>query len=246
MRNQVRPIESIVTGIFVVIGLLSVAHADVTVNPKMVETRVENYVRESTPLKDPAAVLYVDVTEESTEPIVLKGDNLNISMEDTRMNPMESRGIVQVTLTTDQDVRHIGVPVRISVEKPVWIAKCLIRPKETISAQNAVLQRKRLSDDALYSLGSQENVQNYTARTTIEPGSLLDLRKLTMIPAVYNNEEVRLVMNMESGVVISVEGKALEDGTIGKRIRVSRKLGDNKIRYYTGEVIGRNLVQINI
>jgi len=246
MKSPVKHIELIITGILVVAGLLNAAYADVTVNPKMIETKVEQYVREATPLKAPNAELFVDITQEVTEPIILKGDNLNISMADTRLNPMESRGIIQVTLSTDQDTHHVGIPIRISVEKQVWVAKTVIRPQETLSVKNAVLQRKKLTDDALYSLGSQDNIQGYTARTIIEPGNLLDTRKLTLTPAVYHNDDVHLVMIMGTDVIISVEGKALEDGAIGKRIRVSRKLNNNKTRFYTGEVIGRDLVQINI
>lgn len=220
--------------------------ADVTVTPEELAAKVTQYVQETTPLDDADTSLQVEIVRLPSVPVVLKGENLSLSMEDHRPTPLMFQTMIQVTLSTSDETRQLGVPVRLYVEKPVWVARHLIRAKAVVSPKDVMVQRKRMAYEALYSLGASENVTAFTARTNITPGTILDVRKLNPVPAVYRNDDVHMVLILASGVNITVVGKALEDGSVGQRIRVRQRLANNKARVYTGEVTARNTVVVRI
>lgn len=243
-----KPNRAMVAGtlLMVVLQLLLPVWAEVVVTPDDLEARVTQYLIESTPLDDSKATLHVELVRRPTVPIHLEGENLQILFDDSRTVPLTFRTVIQVTLSTSEDTKYIGVPVRLFVEKPVWVVKRLIRAKEPITLKDVVLQQKRMDYDAPYSLGAQDKVAAYTSRINIGPGSVLDIRKLSLTPAVYRNDDVHLILSMQSGVNVTVFGKALEDGAIGQRIRVRQRLANNKTKIYTAEVIDKNIVKVRI
>lgn len=220
--------------------------ADVTVTPELISEKVSAFVQESTVLEDPEAILHVDILRLPITPMALKGETLNFLFTDTRTTPYATRGIIQVTLTTEGETKQIGVPIRVSIEKPVWVSKKLIRAKEPLSLKNVTLQRKRLELEAPYSIGAKENITGYISRINIPPGSVLDVRKLKLSPAVTRNERVRMVMMLANGIKVSTYGIALETGAVGHKIRVSQGLENTKGRIYTAEIIDNNTVMVRI
>lgn len=238
----------LISGLFVAAcSQAALSWADVTVEPETLGEKVRQYVLESTPVENPEATLYVDVVRLPITALSLKGDTLNFAFTDSRNNAVPTgRTIVQVTVSTEAETRQIGIPVKLSIEKPVWVATKLIRAKEAITAKNATVQTKRLDHDELYSLDKKENLSGYLSRANISPGSILDSRKLDLIPAVSRNEDISIILASNNGVQIKVLGKALENGAMGKHIRVSQRLQNRKNRLYVGEVIGQNTVLVKI
>ncbi len=225
--------------------LLPAALADVTVNPAVLENKIKAYLEETTPLNDPEAELYVEIIKMPGH-LTLRGEDVSISMEDNRTEAFTTRTIVQVTLSTEEESRQIGIPVRLAVEKPVWVSTKLIRARDPITSKDVTVQRKRMDFEAPFSLGAKERITAYTSRVNIAPGQIMDVRKLHLTPAVYRNDDVQLIISVGNGVNLKVYGKALEDGAIGKRIRVSREMPNHKTRVHVGEVINRNSVLVKM
>jgi flagella basal body P-ring formation protein FlgA len=237
----------ILTGLFIaILQMMLPVWAEITVTPEQIGEKVEAYLLENMPIDDPDAVPHVEIVKLPIAPIVLEGDTVAFMLDDSRSTPYTSRTIVQVTMSTEGESRRIGIPVRLSMEKPVWVANRLIQARESITRKDVILQTKRVDYGIVYSLGAKEDITAYTSKVNIPPGSVLDARKLVLTPAVYRNDNVQLVLAMGNGVQIKVSGKALEDGAIGKRIRVVQQMRDRKIKTYVGEVIDRNTVLVKI
>lgn len=227
--------------------LAGTAYADVTVTPAELSEWVTHTLLEQTqPPGQTDAHWVVEILNLPTAPIVLKGKSVQIFVNDTRTNPYATRTIAQVTLSTDVETRQIGVPVRLSVEQPVWVAAHLIRAKEPLKAGDFIKQTKRLSNDAAWVIPTDTVPTGYTARINIMPGAVLDNRQVNIIPSVTQNDDVTVVLKMASGVQLTILGKALENGVVGQNIRVRRTLENHKNRILTGQVIGKNQVLVEM
>lgn len=242
-----RQLVRAVLSLLMIIGGAVPALAQVQVTPAMLEAKVRSYLAETTPMDAKQGKLGVEIIRLPMAPFQLKGNTVQLMAEDSRPTPMTGRTIVQVLMSTEAETRRVGIPVRLTVEKPVWVAARLIRSGEPLSARNAVLQRKQITLDAAEDcLDTRSKLGNYQSRMNLSPGTVLETSKLKAIPAVHHNEEVHLVLAMQSGVQVSVLAKSLQDGAIGQKVRVSRKLNDNREKIYTGEVIDRNTVLVRI
>ncbi len=232
--------------IALVLPLSTLAWAEVIITPQGIDAKVKDYILKTTPLDDPSASLHVKTLKTLSDPIVLNGDHVKFMFDDSRPVPLTFRTIVQVTISTDEETKNLGIPVQLSIERPVWVATHLIRARQPITLKDVMLQRKTLDLKSPYTLGKNDSIAAYTSQINITPGSILDIRTLKMTPAVYRNDDVRLILSMASGVKVSIYGKAMEDGAIGTKIRVEQRLSNNTLRAYNGEVIGRDVVQVNL
>lgn len=244
MRNVTAQLTATVASMALLVG---VAYADVTVTPDVLKASVTESVlaqAQSPGLKD--AQWVVEVLNLPTAPITLKGQTLQIFVNDTRTNPYANRSIAQVTLSTEAETRQLGVPVRLSLEQPVWVSTHFIRAKDPLKAGDFVRQTKRLTQDAAWVIPTDTMPTGYTARINIMPGTVLDNRKVNITPVVSQNSDVTVVYRMNTGVQMSIIGKALENGVMGQQIKVRRTLENRKSRILTGQVIGKNQVLVEM
>ncbi len=223
------------------------AYASVTVMPKAIASRVKAYILASTPSpKEQNATVDVEVLNLPQLPVQLEGENLKWVLSDTRPTPLTPSTIVQVSLSTESDLRHIGIPVRIYIDRPVWVVKQLIMAHQPITPSDVTLERKRLTYEAPYVIGEKDNITAYSAQSNLAPGTILQSRQLFLTPAIFRNDQIRLVLVMASGVQVSVMARALEDGAIGKRIRVQEQLANNQYKVLTGQVVSHDTVVIRL
>lgn len=226
--------------------LVGVAFANVTVTPADLSAHVSNTLLQQQQAPSAEAHWVIEVLNLPHDSITLKGDTLQVFVNDTRSNPYTSRGIVQVTLSTEAETRQVGVPIRISLEQPVWVASRLIRAKELLTPNDFRKQIKRLDTNAAWAIPCETSPAGYSARINIMPGTVLDNRQVNITPSVVQNDEVRVVLKMASGVQLTILGKALENGVIGQTIKVRRTLDNRKARILTGQVIGKNQVLVEM
>lgn len=222
------------------------AEAQVIIPPETISQRVVNYINNSTELDDEQARLKVEIIRSFHKNVTLEGEDLAFEFEDNRISAIPHRTIVKVTMATDQEVKTIGVPVRVKVEKPVWVTKRSIRAKETIEPDDVVLQMRALDHQADYVLDDKADVASYSSRVNLPPGQLLDIRKLKLTPLVHRNDRVHIQLKMPGTVNVTVIGEALEEGGKGERIKVKHKLGDRRTKIYNAMVVGRNKVMVNL
>lgn len=246
MKSLKPIVNSLLVAGSLTLALQAAGWADATITPDQLETKVKAYLAETTPMETPDTTLHVELLWKPHQAITLRGEDLQVLLSDNRRIPLTSRSIVSVTLNTEVENRRLGIPVRLSVEKPVWVATRLIRAKDPIKPGDVVLKRMHLAEDSFYALTGEEHVTQYTSRINIPPGAYLDTRQVVMTPSIYRNDDVYVMLMMPNGVNIKIIGKALEDGIIGKRIRVSQKQANNKLKTYVGEVTTKNTVIVKI
>lgn len=168
---------------------------------------------------------------------------------DTRSSLAEvyaNRAIVRVSLKTHggQSLREFGVPVQIKIEKPVWVVKNLIQAGEPMSAKNLTLETREISRSYQHTVGRDTRLTQYEARVNLQPGELLDNRKLLIPPDVRRFTDIRIVLSNGKGMEVSVPGTALSDGRVGETIQVRQQSLAKKT--FSGEVIDKNRVLVQI
>ncbi|MGE0199931.1 MAG: flagellar basal body P-ring formation chaperone FlgA [Candidatus Melainabacteria bacterium] len=139
--------------------------------------------------------------------------------------------------------RMMGVPVRIQVEKPVWVAKINVDAKAPLRTQHFALKTMDVSQDLPHTAGREFPLNQYTARVNLRAGEPLDIRKVNVPPAVTRNSTVHIIL-ISDGMNISVMGTAMADAQVGERVRVKYKNRTQK--YFTATVTDRNKVEVNL
>lgn len=155
------------------------------------------------------------------------------------------RGVVKVHIEDSQgNRREIGVPIQISIKKPVWIVKNPITANAPLRLSDLSLELRDVSHSYGFTVGQERELSNYVARTTLGAGDILDTRKMIIPPDVSCNDDIRITLNSSNGMSVTVPGVALSNGRLGEMIRVRQSVFQRK--YYTAKVIDRNRVLVEI
>ncbi|MCA9788782.1 MAG: flagellar basal body P-ring formation protein FlgA [Cyanobacteria bacterium HKST-UBA05] len=222
------------------------ADARVIVPPEAIAQRVKAYVQQTTELSSPDETLIVELIKLPDKPIELEGETLEVFVEDHRVTPIPWHTIVSVVFTTEAGREQIGVPIKVQVEKSVWVAKKLIRAKSALTHADVSQQRRRLGHEYDYAVAADETISEYATAINISPGQVLDIRQVKKKPAVANQQAVTILMKAHGGVNIKMSGTALQDGAVGDTIKVSQTTRDHKTKIYTGQVIKNRLVLVKL
>jgi flagella basal body P-ring formation protein FlgA len=174
---------------------------------------------------------------------------VKITMESTAWDGLASnwsdRGIVRIKMTDNSGrSRDIGVPVQVKVQKAVWVVKNTVSANSPLRLTDLSLETRDVSRQYAYVLGSDRDLSPYIARVNLLPGELLDARKLITPPDVRYNDEVRIIMHTDTGMILTVPGVAMSDGKIGQTIRVRQAQFQRK--YYTGKITDKNQVEVEL
>jgi flagella basal body P-ring formation protein FlgA len=160
-----------------------------------------------------------------------------------------SRGVVQVRMSTaDGQIRQMGVPVKIQVKKPVWIVQKHVQAGQPLSAQSIKLELRDVSNMLQTSVGPEKEARKLEARVNLQPGEILDIRKIQTTPAVRRNADVRIILSDGHGMTISLQGQALSDAQMGEYVKVKRYRSGSvtQPKYYSAKVIAKNQVLVEI
>lgn len=169
--------------------------------------------------------------------------SLKVSSNLTQYFTPHSLAQVSLTLPSGES-QQVGVPVRISVLKKVWVVKKSIRPHEAFTSQNIEQKEMVVNQQFNDIVSGGKSLRKKSPRLVLIPGTILKKSQLTDPIAVRSQGFVRIIMNTSAGVRMVVEGKALEDGHVGDTIRVRNS--HNKRKLYTAKVIGENRVTVRL
>jgi flagella basal body P-ring formation protein FlgA len=135
-----------------------------------------------------------------------------------------SRLVVQVH--TPKGLR--GVPIKICLEKPVWVLQTPVATGEPITADNLVLTSRRTEQlqEARHWLAEKPGGA-IVARMALAKGDLLDDRKLTEALTIAAQHPITLLVDAGNGVEIALNGISLQAGRLGQSIRVRYPLPGN-------------------
>lgn len=183
-------------------------------------------------------------------PDVQQAGDITISTESTLEKIYSSRAVIRVRLEApDGESRSAGVPVRLTVVKPVWVVEERVNAGQRLSAKSLRLENRDISQTIKTSVGSEKDLSGYEARVNLQPGEILDSRKITTPPAVRRNADIRIILSNGQGLKIVVPGQALQDGQMGERISVRRNqpnMSSTQKKNYSATVVGKNRVLVEI
>lgn len=246
-----RTLFSLMAGLTLAISLTGLGHA-LNVTEEQIKAKVTAHVQEKlagmVSAKDQQNVSITVGRVPSAPfnfPETTKAEEITIDTTSRFGDIYSDRGVVQVSITDKQDNhRNIGVPVQVSVKKPVWIVKNPINANEPLRPSDLTLKLKDVSQCYSYAVGEERNLPQYIARVNLRPGDILDSRKMVIPPDVTYNSEVRIFMSNGDGMTVTVPGIALSNGRIGETIRVRQAVFQRK--YYSAKIIDKNQVLVEI
>jgi flagella basal body P-ring formation protein FlgA len=178
-------------------------------------------------------------------PDVQNAKDIQLQADSSLGDMYSERAIIRLTMTpTVGNAREVGIPIQISIKKPVWVVKNIITANEPLTLNNFSLEVRDVSHNYMYAVGQERDLSNYIARLNLRPGEILDARKIIIPPDVSYNDEVRILISSGNGMTISVPGIALANGRIGEMIRVRQSVFQQK--YYSAKVIDKNQVLVEM
>ncbi|MDH4380099.1 MAG: flagellar basal body P-ring formation chaperone FlgA [Vampirovibrionales bacterium] len=156
------------------------------------------------------------------------------------------QSMAKLKLSTPQgEARTIAIPFKVTLTRPVWVVGTTpIAPNQTLQANQFKIEKRELTHDITSVITAQQPLTGKAARLMLNPGMVLHQYQIMTPMMVKSYSQVHMVMSAPNGVHMLLEGKAMEDGRIGDRIRIQNKLNPSKI--YTGVVIGDNRVSVKL
>jgi flagella basal body P-ring formation protein FlgA len=178
-------------------------------------------------------------------PDVPNANEIQLKADSSIGDIYSERAVIRVTMTPPTgNAREVGIPIQISIKKPVWVVKNVINANEPLSLNNFSLQVRDVSHNYLYAVGQERNLDSYVARLNLRPGEILDARKIVIPPDINYNDDVRILISSNNGMTITVPGVALANGRIGEVIRVRQSVFRQK--YYSAKIIDKNEVLVEM
>lgn len=177
-------------------------------------------------------------------PDVNKTSQVKITTESPLGDVYSERAIVRVRMSANGHEREIGVPVAISVNKPVWVVKNTIGAGQPLQLSDFEVQTRKVSHTYAYAIGAEQPIGLYVARINLHPDQVLDKRMIQIPPDVRYNDEVRILMTNRNGMTVTIPGIALGNAQIGGSVRVRQSLYQRK--YYTAKVIDKKRVLVEM
>lgn len=170
---------------------------------------------------------------------------LTSSLDKTYSN----RGVVRVTMSdASGKTCQVGVPITLTLMRPVWIVDHPIPAGKTLSSKDLRVVKKEISQMAMSTVAADRDISTYEARINLQPGEILDIRKITCPPAIRRFSDIKVVLTHGEDFSIGAMGMALSDGHIGETIRVRIRPNNDvsRTKYYTAKVISKNQVQVEL
>lgn len=160
----------------------------------------------------------------------------------TNINSLSTVSIVKAGIyVNNKKVKTFGVRAEITIIKDsVWVARDWIKRGETLTSLKKEKQEITLSPAKLP--GRNFKPAQYMARRNIKPGEVIELNDIQALPTIVRNSPVSVIFKTPS-VSVTIPCTAVTSGKTGDFIKVkSKKFKKN----YTGKIIGKNLVLVNI
>lgn len=172
----------------------------------------------------------------------IQADNLEIIKvrgdEDTPV-PRGTR-LCWVDLIADGKSRSVPVSISVKPTEYVPVAKASIQPRTLLS--DSLIEWRCLETAELGSslLPTSDELRVMWTKVRIPRGAIVTRKRLRLIPAVVIGQEIEIVSRI-GAVEAKVDGKALEDGRIGEKIRIQNLVSGQRLR---GVIESKNVVVV--
>ena len=230
------------------------ANAMVSITPATVDEAVKSHVHEvmKTWLNETSnSKVAIDVLRLPTKSLdfvdVDERDDVLIEVKSSLERNYSSRALVHIRITDKTGRRReVGVPVKLTVHAPIWVMKNNIIAGSPLKPSDFKLDVRDVSQVLTHIAGQKFPLGDYQARVNLKANDVLDTRRVIIPPEVKRNASVQIMLSNGKDMKVSVRGEALSDGRIGQTIRVRHRIGNNKPRYFMGEVVSKNRVKVTI
>lgn len=170
---------------------------------------------------------------------------VTIKPSDTLHRQFRHQAYIRLALVHAKGETHtMGVPAKITITKPVWVASSQILPGQKLTRQNCKAEKRALTYELTKVLPASEKLTNHVARLMVLEGDTLKHQQVTVPLAVRSQGYVKILMSTSHGVRMMIEGKSLEDGHVGDLIRVRNRV--NPDRLYTAKIIAPGRVAVTL
>ena len=194
---------------------------------------------------------YKSYTTADIEAMVMAVPFANITIPDGKLTykitstqqKFMSRDIKKIDILVDGKlIRSFNAPTQARAFKEVLVASDFIQREDAISEANTILKRMDVSEKLEYTFNTSLWRKDALTKKAFRQGEVIDKRFIKMKPDVQKLMPVTALFNT-SGVLITIDAVALNDGMLGEYVNVENK---KYKRIYTGKVIGENKVQIKM
>ncbi len=138
-------------------------------------------------------------------------------------------GRVNYLISCTQPSWKIRAHAKVKIGLEVWHAKTDINPNQILKKQNIRLQRGIISRHTQRFITSPQQLINQRAKRRIRSGKIILPSQLQQRLLVKRSDEV-IIRASSGSFVVSMKGKALQDGKLGDKIYIKNLSSGNKIQ----------------
>lgn len=228
-------------GIFLLLIAARAAFGFQLVSEDAIHDAVEEYVRSEIPA-EPGAELDVRVRWQGEVALDCDGP-VGIQVRSISALPFRGQTMVRAALRCDGATRKsIAVTVDTRLNMEVLVAKRHIRRHEILSAEMVELAIRDITGVRGGYFTTFEGISNNRSKRPVALGAVLSADHVEQVPAIFRGDEVELVA-VSSGIWVSASGVAIQDGSIGNRIRVRNR---DSGRIVQGTVLNSGTVDMGL
>ena len=149
------------------------------------------------------------------------------------------RFVMLGTSQTQQADRHVGIPVKVSILRQVWVARAPIAQGQALSDQLVSIKAVPVQSGAHW-LPASENPMGMVAKLAVAAGQPIDQKKVRQINDVTAKRPVTVDV-VSDDVMISLQAVADISGVRGQTIPVTAGK-----KHYHAEITGPNRAKVRL
>ena len=208
-------------GILLVLIAAQTAFGFQLVSESAIHGAVEEYVHSET-TAEPGVEMDVRVRWQGEVALDCHGP-VGIQVRSISSRPFRGQTMVRAALRCDGETQKtIAVTVDTRLNMEVLVAKRNIRRHEILSEEMVELAIRDITAVRGGYFTSFEGFSNNRAKRPVALGAVLSADHVEQVPVIFRGDEVELVA-ASSGIWVSASGVAVQDGSVGSRIRVRNR-----------------------
>lgn len=188
--------------------------------------KIENYVLASL-ATEPNSKIQVNVDPIDTRLKLKQCKDSDLVAFNPYQVPMLRANIIGIKCQGTDNRWTLYVPVKVSVQKPVLVAKHLLTRGTRISAEDLDVREVDVSQLKQGYFNKPEEIINKVCKNIISEGGTITPAVLQAESLVHKGEQVA-IQALSDNFIVTMEGIALSDGAAGDMIRV-KNLSSKKV-----------------
>ena len=235
-----------------VLALIFVLMLSVTVWAKAVPTaeRIEEIIRRYIIEREPdwrqaQVVLEFKGLEAVAADVDKYGPNSNLKVNYDRVPKLTSKLVFPLLVEVEGIPKTVVyVQTRIRVNKSVVVTRQKIKKRTRITTRDVERKMQEISNLPANYFAAEKDLIGKEATTSLPPGTIILPWMVQAETVVKRGDTVRILFKGQ-GLELMGEGKALQDGFVGKKIRVQSLMFKSK-KEMDGVVVGTGEVKVEI